>query len=220
VSVAGTAGPSLELCDEDALARARSGDYACYELLMRRYNQRVYRAVRAILRDESDVEDVMQETYLAAFRHLDGFAGRARFSSWLVRIAVNRALDRRRHAGRSVPFDPMREDPETAHAAPGRDPEQELGARELVRLLEAAIEALPQHFRTAYVLRELEGMELADAARCLGVEAATVKTRVHRARRLLREALGREIEPIAADVFRFGGERCDRVVAAVLSRAL
>jgi RNA polymerase sigma-70 factor (ECF subfamily) len=220
VGVAGTADAGLDLCDEDALARARNGDGASYELLMRRYNQRVYRAVRAILRDESDIEDVMQETYLAAFRHLDGFAGRARFSSWLVRIAVNRALDRRRRAARSLSLDPLREDSAPAEASLARDPEQELGARELVGLLEAAIETLPENFRAAYVLRELEGMDLADAARCLGVEAATVKTRVHRARRLLREALGREIEPIAAEIFRFGGERCDRVVAAVLAHGL
>jgi RNA polymerase sigma-70 factor (ECF subfamily) len=217
VGVSGTADAGLDLCDEDALARARSGDSASYELLMRRYNQRVYRAVRAILRDESDVEDVMQETYLAAFRHLDGFAGRARFSSWLVRIAVNRALDRRRRTARSLPFDPQREDLAPPEHSAARDPEQELGARELVSLLESAIETLPENFRAAYVLRELEGMEIADAARCLGVEAATVKTRVHRAKRLLREALSREVDD-PSDLFPFGGERCDRVVAAVLDR--
>jgi RNA polymerase sigma-70 factor (ECF subfamily) len=218
----GTASPaSGELTDDDALARARNGDSGCYELLMRRYNQRVYRVVRAILRDESDVEDVLQETYLAAFRHLDRFEGRARFSSWLVRIAVNRALDRLRRANRSVPFDPMREDA-AAHevglvdAQPVRDPEQQLGAREVGRLLETAIEALPAPYREAYVLRELEGMETADAAECLGIEEATVKTRLHRARRLLREALGRD--PQCDDVFRFGGERCNRVVAGVLAR--
>ena len=224
MAAGGTAAFQAELSDDDALARARGGDRACYELLMRRNNRRVYRAVRAILRDESDVEDVMQETYLAAFRHLDAFAGRARFSSWLVRIAVNRALDRLRRAGRSVPFDPTREDAAAhqvgmtdGHAA--SNPEQQLGARELVRLLEDAIEALPDPYRSAYVLRELEGMEIADAAECLGVEAGTVKTRVHRARRLLRTALGREIDPVADELFRFGGERCDRVVATVLARA-
>jgi len=188
---------------------------------MRRYNQRVYRAVRAILGDDADVEDAMQEAYIAAYRHLDDFAGRARFSTWLIRIAVNQALDRLRRAGRSLPFDPLAgEALERAAgvAALGDDPEQRAGDRELGRLLERAIEALPAAFRAAYVLRELEGMETAEAAQSLGIEEATLKTRVHRARQRLREALGRDLGTAVEDVFRFGGERCDRVVAAVMGR--
>lgn len=207
--------------DDEIIERVRSGDAAAYEILMRRYNQRVYRAVRAILGDDADVEDAMQEAYIAAYRHLDDFAGRARFSTWLIRIAVNQALDRLRRAGRSLPFDPLAgEALERAAgvAALGDDPEQRAGDRELGRLLERAIEALPAAFRAAYVLRELEGMETAEAAQSLGIEEATLKTRVHRARQRLREALGRDLGTAVEDVFRFGGERCDRVVAAVMGR--
>jgi RNA polymerase sigma-70 factor (ECF subfamily) len=211
------------LSDDEIVRRVRGGDAAAYEILMRRHNQRIYRAVRAILPDESDVEDVMQEAYLAAFLHLGGFAGRSRFSTWLVRIAVNQAIDRLRRSGRSLSFDPLKEEAlpreSGASVAPGaRDPEQQAGDRELGRRLEAAIQALPAPYRAAYVLRELERMEARDAAEALGIEEGTVKTRVHRARRLLREALGRDLGAAAADVFRFGGERCDRVVAAVLER--
>jgi len=132
------------LSDDEIVRRVRGGDAAAYEILMRRHNQRIYRAVRAILPDESDVEDVMQEAYLAAFLHLDGFAGRSRFSTWLVRIAVNQAIDRLRRSGRSLSFDPLKEETlpreSGAFVAPGaRDPEQQAGDRELGRRLEAAI---------------------------------------------------------------------------------
>lgn len=211
-----------DLSDEEIVGRVCAGDSASYELLVRRYNQRLYRVVRAILRDDSEVEDVMQETYLAAYRHLSGFAGRARFSTWLIRIAINGALDRLRKSGRFVPFDPNLAETRARlqHArdvARARDPEQQTGQRELGRMLEVAIEALPAPYRTAYVMRELEGMPAADAAECLGVEEATVKTRVHRAKRLLREALCREVGD-TSELFRFGGERCGRMAEAVRAR--
>lgn len=223
VTAAGSArewnlGPS----DEEIVDLVRGGHAAAYEILMRRHNQRVYRAVRAVLADEWDVEDVMQEAYLAAYRHLASFAGRARFSTWLLRIAVNCAIDRVRRAGRSVAFDPLQEEAlflETGlpACARARDPEQEAGDRELARLLEHAIDHLPPVYRAAYVLREVDGMTPSDAARCLGVEEATLNTRVHRARRLLRDALGREVGAEASAAFRFDGARCDRVVAGVLA---
>jgi RNA polymerase sigma-70 factor (ECF subfamily) len=224
VSVAGPTASQLraDLSDEQIVGRVCAGESAAYELLVRRYNQRLYRVVRTILRDETEVEDVMQETYFAAFRHLSGFAGRARFSTWLIRIAINGALDRLRKSGRFVPFDPTLAETRArllhaCDAERARDPEQQTGERELGRLLEVAIEALPAPFRTAYVLRELEGMPAGDAAECLGVEEATVKTRVHRAKRLLREALCRELGDIS-QLFPFGGERCGRMVAAVRIR--
>ena len=217
-----TAARDSELSDDDVLTRARDGDRDCYEVLMRRYNRRVYRVVRAILRDDSEVEDVMQETYLAAFCHLGGFESRSRFSTWLIRIAINRSLDRLRRKRRWEPFDPTSEHAAAhaighPHAVAAPDPEQQAVEREQGRLLEDAIEALPLHYRAAYVLRELEGLETADAAECLGIPAATVKTRVHRARRLLREALGPDLAA-AADAYRFGGERCDRIVGSLLQR--
>jgi RNA polymerase sigma-70 factor (ECF subfamily) len=211
-------GPS----DGEIVERVRAGDRASYEILMRRHNQRVYRAVRSILADESEVEDVMQDAYLSAYRGLGAFAGRARFSTWLVRIAVHHAIDRVRRSGRFVPFDPLREDELeawTGAASRTGDPERALGDRELARRLEDAIDALPAPFRTAWVLRELEGMTTSDAAECLGVEEGTVKTRLHRARRLLREALGPELGAARGAAFRFAGARCDRIVAGVLERA-
>ena len=223
----GVAGPTTsqcraELSDEQIVGRVCAGDSASYELLVRRYNQRLYRVVRTILRDDSEVEDVMQETYLAAYRNLSGFAGRARFSTWLIRIAINGALDRLRKSGRFVPFDPTLAETRARllHArdvARARDPEQQTSERELGRMLEVAIEALPAPYRTAYVLRELEDMPAGDVAECLGVEEATVKTRVHRAKRMLREALSREVGD-TSELFRFGGERCGRMVEVVRAR--
>jgi RNA polymerase sigma-70 factor (ECF subfamily) len=212
-------GPS----DEEIVEQVRGGQTAAYEILMRRHNQRVYRAVRAILGDQAEVEDVMQDAYLAAYRHLGSFAGRARFSTWLVRIAVNCAVDRFRQSGRFVAFDPTQEDAlarEIGVAAHDgeRDPEQQAGDRELVGRLESAIARLPPVYRVAYVLREVEELSPADAAECLGIPEATVKTRVHRARLLLREALGRDAGAKVSSAFRFDGERCDRVVAAVLAK--
>jgi RNA polymerase sigma-70 factor (ECF subfamily) len=223
VSVAGptTSRFRADLSDEQIVGRVCAGESAAYELLVRRYNQRLYRVVRTILRDDSEVEDVMQETYLAAYRNLSGFAGRARFSTWLIRIAINGALDRLRKSGRFVPFDPtLAETRARLHArdvARARDPEQQTSERELGRMLEVAIEALPAPYRTAYVLRELEDMPAGDVAECLGVEEATVKTRVHRAKRMLREALSREVGD-TSELFRFGGERCGRMVEVVRAR--
>jgi len=210
--------------DEEIVARVRAGEIALFEVLMRRYNQRLYRAVRAILRDEGDVEDALQEAYLSAYAHLDGFEGRARFSTWLVRIAINHAIDRRRKSARSVLFDPGADGtfaPLVAAASRsgrGRDPEALSGARELALLLEDAIDALPEPFRTVYVLREVEGLDTADAARCLGIGRITVKTRLHRARRLLQARLPRDAMDAAPQAFGFGSTRCDRVVGAVLAR--
>ena len=199
-----------EPTDAHVVARVRGGDAPSYALLVRRYNRRLYRVVRAILRDDSEVEDAMQDAYLSAYRKLDSFEGRARFSTWLIRIAVNQAIDRLRRTGRFVPFDPTLEEA-LARLIDAR------AAAESHRVLEGAIEALPTPYRLAYVLRELEGMETGEVADCLGVEDGTVETRVHRARRLLREALGREVGG-PAEIFDFAGERCESMVDAVLAR--
>jgi RNA polymerase sigma-70 factor (ECF subfamily) len=196
---------AFEASDDVLVARARRGDPSAYALLMRRYNRRVYRAVRAILDDEMEVEDAMQDAYLAAYRHLSRFEARARFSTWLVRIAVNAALDRRRRSGRALRLDAACETAglhsRFAPAAEGSiEPERLVGAQRLV-----------------YVLRELEGLGTLDTAECLEIEEATVRTRFHRARRLLRDALGAEVTA-AAEVMPFGGERCARIVARVVAR--
>lgn len=191
---------------------------------MRRHNQKVYRAARAILRDESDVEDVLQEAYLAAYRHLEDFEGRSRFSTWLVRIAVNKALERRRRRARVVVLDPGAEEflAERAAACAVRpaamDPESSSATHELRRLLERAVDGLPESYRTVYVLRDVEGLSTREVASSLGLEENTVKTRLHRARGLLRGALLRDFDAAALHAFPFGAGRCDRLVAAVLER--
>jgi RNA polymerase sigma-70 factor (ECF subfamily) len=213
---------AFEAPDDVLVARARRGDASAYALLMRRYNRRVYRAVRAILDDEMEVEDAMQDAYLAAYRHLSRFEGRARFSTWLIRIAVNAALDRRRRSGRALRLDAACETAALhsplAPAAEGSiDPERLVGAQRLAVRLEEAIHALPDAYRAVYVLRELEGLGTFATAECLQIEEATVRTRFHRARRLLRDALGAEVTA-AAEVMPFGGERCARIVARVIAR--
>jgi RNA polymerase sigma-70 factor, ECF subfamily len=212
------------LSDEEIVARVRAGELALYEILMRRYNQKAYRTVRSILREESEVEDVVQEAYFSAYRHLAEFEGRARFSTWLVRIAINAALDRRRGRARIVVLDPAAEEVLSAQRGPagggndGDDPERVTARRELAHLLERAIDALPESFRVVFVLRDVEGMSTQETAESLALEVNTVKTRLHRARSMLRDRLYRNLDRAALQAFPFGAERCDRLVAAVLHR--
>ncbi len=205
--------------DEEIVARVLEGDAALYEILMRRHNQRMYRAVRSILKSESEVEDILQEAYLAAFEHLRSFDGRARVSTWLVRIAVNKALDRLRRSSRLVALDGWPEEDIPAPDPPGAvapSPESQSVSHELTRLLARAIDALPAIYRSVYVMREVEGLSTDDTAACLDLEPATVKTRLHRARARLRADLVREVGASARETFCFGSTRCDELVARVL----
>lgn len=208
--------PEATVSDEDIVLRVRAGELALYSVLMRRYNQRLYRVVRAILRDEHEIEDILQETYLAAYGSLAEFEGRARFSTWLIRIAVNKALDRRRQRAKVVALDPGRHEAASTARDTEQDPERESARREFAHLLEHAIDALPETFRGVYVLRELDGMSTEETAECLGLELNTVKTRLFRARSLLRERLISDFDAAALEVFPFGGERCARLVSTVL----
>jgi RNA polymerase sigma-70 factor (ECF subfamily) len=181
---------------------------------MRRYNQRLYRAVRAILQNDSDAEDVVQQAYLNAYRHLDQFEGRARFSTWLTRIAVYEALSRRRRA-RDKPLGSGDDEQIGRAVSTAPDPERQTYAGELSAILESALDALPHGYRSVFTLREIDGLNTAETARQLRVSEGTVKTRLHRARDLLQRKL-HDVTPAAA--FRFDGRRCDRMVAAVMSR--
>jgi RNA polymerase sigma-70 factor (ECF subfamily) len=205
--------------DEEIVRRVREGEHEAFEVLMRRYNQRLYRVARSILRDEAEVEDVMQQAYVNAYLHLDQFAGRARFSTWLTRIAVHEALARVRRRGRSKEV-VMSETGETEAAAASTrpDPEQEALTGELRQLLELALDALPRPSRTVFVLREVEGLSTSDAAASLGVSEDVVKTRLHRARALLRRELFDRAGLVRRDAFPFHAPRCDRVVAAVFAQ--
>jgi RNA polymerase sigma-70 factor (ECF subfamily) len=215
-------GPSSprEAPDDEALAaRARAGDRTAFELLMRRNNQRVFRVVRSVLRDGREVEDVMQDAYVLAFKHLDQFEGTARFSTWLGRIAYNEALARVRARKRFVSIDATNEDamPEIPKSTTA-DPERAAGDRELARVLEAAIDRMPDIYRSVLVLRQIDGQDVAETAAVLGVSEEVVKTRLHRARALLRDELETRIGGHLDEAFAFRAPRCDRVVAAVLAR--
>jgi RNA polymerase sigma-70 factor (ECF subfamily) len=202
------------LPDDVVVARVLGGDTAAFELLMRRYNQRVFRAARSVLRDDAEAEDVAQDAWVRAYGHLDQFAGRAGFGTWVARIAIHEALARGRRRARQRPLS----EHDATLAAPTRPPDDAVGAGELVAALEAAIDELPAVFRTVFVLRDVEGLDTAETSACLDVPEATVKTRLHRARSLLRAALDARLDVSTHGVFAFAGERCDRTVAAVLAR--
>lgn len=215
-------GPDIgELSDEELVLRVRAGEPALYELLMRRHNQRLYRAIRAVLRDDREVEDVMQQAYLNAFLHLDQFKGTARFSTWLTRIAVNQAIRRGRTEIRRheviTPSDSGDRLIDRA-PAPGLDPEHTMYGQELKDVIEGLLESLPEPYRLVFVLREVEGLSTADAAECLGINEDTVKTRLHRAKGLLRTQLDQRLGPATSSVYAFHLSRCDRVVAGVMAR--
>jgi RNA polymerase sigma-70 factor (ECF subfamily) len=184
-----------------------------FEVLMRRYNQRLYRAARAILRDDAEAEDAVQQAYLNAYRHLNQFQRRAQFSTWLTRVAVNEALARRRRGGRQTTSSEQRL-ADTA-ASPSPSPEGQAYAKELSVLLESALAGLPDGYRSVFMLRENDGLSTADTARRLGISEATAKTRLHRAKGLLQRKL-HAVTP--AEAFSFDGDRCDRLVAGVIRR--
>jgi RNA polymerase sigma-70 factor, ECF subfamily len=204
------------LTDEDVVSRVAAGETALFEIVMRRYNERIYRVVRSILRDDTEAEDVMQQAYLNAYAHLRQFNGSARFSTWLTRIAMNEALARIRSRRPYEPFD--EENPKVERDVfPAHNPERAAGNSELRGLLEWAIDELPDGAREVFVLREVEGMRTAEVAAALDVSEDVVKTRLSRARSSLRRLLLERTGAAAPDAFRFSRPRCDRVVANVLA---
>ena len=209
---------SGEQPDGALIEQVLGGETALFELLMRRYNERIYRAVRSIVRNEQETEDVMQQAYVNAFTHLRQFSGSARFSTWLTRIAINEALARVRRQGRYEPFD---EDSLTVEPAsmpvPAVNPEHQAFSLELRRLLEWAIDGLPNGMREVFMLRDVEGLSTLEAAECLGVSEDVVKTRLSRGRALLRQQLTARTGATTPEAFRFLRPRCDRVAASVLA---
>ena len=208
-----------EQSDEDIIRQVLEGNTAMFELLMRRYNERVYRAARAIVRDEQEAEDVMQQAYVNAFTHLRQFNGAARFSTWLTKIAINESLARLRRRKRYEPFDDERSnvEPFMSRNVP-ENPERQAFAGELRSLLEWAIDTLPDGMREVFVLREVEGLSTSEVAEALDVSDDVVKTRLSRGRAALRRVLLDRTGATAPDAFRFYRPRCDRVVAQVLAK--
>ena len=205
------------LSDEDVVSRVLAGEAPLFEVLMRRHNERVYRAARAILREDREAEDVMQEAYVSAYTHLAQFDRRAKFSTWLTKIAVYEALARARRRGRYQSLDETL--PEAMMpTTPSPDPERQAFGRELGALIEAAVDHLGDGYREVFMLRQVQGLTTAETADVLGVSEDAVKTRYSRARHALQRELLDSIGEASADAFAFGQERCDRVVAAVLAR--
>lgn len=214
-------GPALAhdpASDEAVVEEVLDGESARFEVLMRRHNQRLFRTARAILKDDAEAEDAVQQSYLTAYAKLGQFQGRARFSTWLTRIAVNESLRRRRKRGRLDDLELAPEPHENALTAPPRSPEQLAGDGELRALLEEAIDALPQSYRVVFVMRELEELDTRETAACLELSEEAVRVRLHRARRTLREWLYERADALVGEAFSFAGERCDRIVAFVLDR--
>ncbi len=209
----------LELNDEEAVSRVLEGETALFEVIMRRYNQRLYRVTRAILRNDGEAEDVIQDAYVRAYEHLDQFAGKAAFSTWLTRIAIHEALARKRRSGRLEELEAVKKDDCSAILKSSTpDPEVQTAQSQTRELLEAAIEALPEDYRTVVVMRDVEEMNVAETAASLEVSEALVKTRLHRAHAMLRKELYARAQGRVADLYPFLGARCDRIVKAVLER--
>ena len=203
------------LPDAELVRRIRAVSPALFELLMRRHNTRVYRAIRGLLGSEADVEDAMQQTYLLAYARLDEFAGAAAFSTWLTRIAVNEALRRLRRGGRGDRLGATGDE-----EAPGDEgsPEDLAAAREAMRLVHRALDLLSPSHRVVFLLRDVEEMSTADTAEVLGISEDLVKVRLHRARHALRHVLAAAAGHALAEAFPFLAPRCDRVAAAVMAR--
>ena len=209
--------------DPVLVSRAAAGDARAFEALMRRYNRMLFRTARAILREDAEAEDALQEAYLQAHRSLGSFRAEAKLSTWLARIVANEALMRLRKQMRRADIVPMQsaDAPEVEQVmASDTDnaPDTRAARGEMRQLLETQIDALPEAYRTVFMLRAVEELSAEETAAVLDIPAATVRTRLFRARSLLREALAQKIELACEDAFSFAGERCDRVVATVLAR--
>lgn len=212
------------LSDSEVVRRVRAGESALFEILMRRHNRRLYRVARSVVRDETEVEDVMQQAYINAFTHLDQFEERAQFSTWMTRITLNEAFARRRKLQQSVAvaeerrsIGSERERSMDTMTSTRPDPERETYAAELRAILEHAVDALPDAYRTVFVLRDVEGLSTAEAGDGLGLGEEAVKTRLHRARAMLRRSIAAHVGTAVAGAFDFPATRCNRVVANVLA---
>lgn len=217
-AAAPVASPPLEVSDEEIVRRVVAGERELFELLLRRYNQRIYRAVRAVLRNTDDVEDVMQQAYVSAYRHLHQFEGRSAFVTWLTRIALREAAARNKKTVSLLHAVPELRGEQTMNdfPEPGPDPEARAVAADLMTHVEAEVAALPEAYRSVLLLREVEGLSTEETAACLEISADLVKTRLHRARTMLRDALYRRAGVGLQAIFTFGAQRCDRVVAKVM----
>ena len=209
--------------DASVVRRVLAGDTAAFSLLMRRFNRRLYRLARAVVGDDAEAEDALQEAYLNAYRCLRQFRGDSSLATWLSRLVVNECLGRMRRSARRqnvIPLIPAPAEGEIEAVPSDEDgsPDAAADRAQMRAILERRIDALPESFRAVFVLRSVEELSVEETAECLGIPAETVRSRHFRARSLLREALAREVDIAERNLWEFAGQRCDRVVARVLSR--
>jgi RNA polymerase sigma-70 factor (ECF subfamily) len=210
--------------EAELVRRARARDEAAIRAIMQTNNRRLYRIARGILRNDSEAEDVVQETYVRAFTHLDNFRGDSSLTTWLSRIAMNEALGRLRRQRPSVDWTTLETGAHNAQiiqfpvSAISEDPEKSMAQREIQHVVEQAVDELPEAFRIVFITRVIEGMNVEETAEILDLKPETVKTRLHRARTMLRENVERKIGPVVMEAFPFAGKRCERLTNAVLHR--
>jgi RNA polymerase sigma-70 factor (ECF subfamily) len=212
------------LADDELVRLSRARDELAIRALTRRYNRRLFRLARSVLRNDAEAEDVVQESWVRAFTSLDGFRGEAAFSTWLTRIALNEALGRRRRQRPTVDWETHYEGRNEAEiiqfpvSAMTGDPERTMARSEIREVLERSIDELPESFRGVFVARIVEGLSVEETAELFSLKPETVKTRLHRARGLLRAALDRQLGPALTETFPFDGRRCERMTDAVVQR--
>ena len=210
--------------DAELVRRARARDSAAFRTIIERHNRRLYRIARSILWNDSEAEDAVQEAYVNALTHLGGFRGDSSLATWLSRITMNEALGRLRRKRSAMDletFEAQRTEAQIIkfpQTATSDDPERIMAQREILQLVERATDNLPEIFRIVFMTRVIEGMSTEDTANLLGLQPDTVKTRLHRARRLVRDELDKQIGPVLMDAFPFAGRRCERMTNAVLQR--
>jgi RNA polymerase sigma-70 factor, ECF subfamily len=215
---------ATEPAEAELIARVRQRDEAAIRSIMRTNNRRLYRLARGILRDDSEAEDVVQETYVRAFTHLQDFRGDSSLATWLARIAMNEALGRLRRRRPGIEWTSLPPGALEAqiiqfpHSATSADPEKSMAQREIQQVVERAIDELPDVFRIVFITRVIEGMNVEETSEILGLKPETVKTRLHRARNLLRDNVEKKIGPVVMQAFPFAGWRCERLTDAVLKR--
>jgi RNA polymerase sigma-70 factor, ECF subfamily len=206
--------------DAELVRRALARDGTAFRTIIERHNRRLYRVARSILRNDVEAEDAVQEAYINAFTHLDSFRGDSSLATWLSRITMNEALGRLRRERPSVELNERTEAQiiPFPQSATSDDPERTMTQREILQLVERATDNLPEIFRVVFVTRVIEGMSVEETLELLGLQPETVKTRLHRARRLVREQLDKQIGPVLMDAFPFAGRRCERLTSTVMKR--
>jgi RNA polymerase sigma-70 factor (ECF subfamily) len=210
--------------DAELVRRVLARDADAFRTIMQRHNRRLYRIARSVLRNNAEAEDAVQEAYVSAFTHLATYRGESSLAAWLSRITMNEALGRLRRRRDTVDIATLKDTRTEAEiiqfplAAQTDDPERTMAQRQILQLVEETTDDLPEAYRLVFVTRVIEGMSVEETADLLGIKPETVKTRLHRARQLVREQLDKKIGPVLMDAFPFAGKRCERMTGAVLNR--